>query len=127
MKAFSANDDLGIMQWFFDLEPVARGFNWPIDVKAFVTCKAQLDELTADETTTANEMLAMYNKIAGALGPSVMNVLLESDDAFPEINRSGKPTPPSGGKLALFVDKAGKRVMAETTKQWGMPVQFTLE
>ena len=126
MKAFSASDDLDVVQWFFDLQPVTKGLNWPIHVDGLVTAKQRLDTLLADSDSSAADVLAAYQKIDGALGPSVMTALLEDDEAFPEVNRSGQPTPPAGGKVTLFVDHAGKRVMAETTKVWGMPVKFTL-
>jgi len=116
-----------VVQWFFDLSPVASGLNWPVHVDALVESKRALDAFLAEPTTHAADVLAAYQKLHGALGPTVMNTLLESDDAFPEVNRSGKPTPPANGKIILFVDRDGRCVVAETTKQWGMPVQFSIQ
>lgn len=114
-----------VVQWFFDLEPVAKGFNWPIHVDGLVHSKTQLDALIASKAT-ADSVLAAYQKFAGAVGPSVMNALLESDDAFPEVNHSGKPTPPADGQVTLYVDATGKRVLAKTTKEWGQPATFSV-
>jgi hypothetical protein len=118
--------DMEAVQWFFDLQPVASGFNWPVHVDALVESKRALDALLAEPITHAADVLAAYQKLHGALGPTVMNTLLESDDAFPEVNRSGQPTPPASGKIVLFVDRTGRAVVAETTKQWGMPVTFSI-
>lgn len=116
-----------VVQWFFDLEPVATGFNWPIHVDGLVESKQHLDTLLSSDTTPAADVLRAYEKVASAVGPTVMNALLLSDEAFPEVNRSGQPTPPAGGRVTLFVDHAGKRVLAQTTTEWGMPAKFTIE
>jgi hypothetical protein len=105
---------------------VATGFNWPVHVDAFVEAKRCLDALLAEPKTHAADVLAAYSQLHGALGPTVMTTLLESDDAFPEVNRSGKPTPPANGKIILFVDRDGRCVVAETTKEWGMPPKFSI-
>jgi hypothetical protein len=118
--------DIDVIQWFFDLEPVTKGFNWPVSVRRFIEAKQALDAVLKAKRP-ARAVLEAYEQIDGALGPTVMNTLLEADDAFPEVNHSGKPTPPSPGKVTLYVDPEGKRVLAETTKQWGMPVKFTIE
>lgn len=115
-----------VVQWFFDLDPVAKGFNWPIHVDGMVHSKTRLDAVIASKLP-AESVLDAYQKFAGAVGPTVMNALLESDDAFPEVNHSGKPTPPSGGKVTLYVDVGGKRVLAEPTKEWGAAPKFSLE
>jgi hypothetical protein len=117
--------DNDAVQWFFDLERVASGFNWPVSVAMLAEGKQMLDSrITAK--ATARGVLAAYEKMLGALGPTVMTTLLESDDAFPEVNHSGKPTPPSPGKVTLYVDTDGKRVLAECTKEWGMPPKFSI-
>lgn len=118
--------DLETVQWLFDLQKVTEAFNWPVHVDGFVVSKRQLDTLVHGKAP-ASEVLGAYQKFAGAVGPSVMNALLESDDAFPEVNHSGKPTPPSPGKITLYVDPQGQRVLAEVTKEWGMPAKFYLE
>lgn len=119
-------DPIEIVQWFFDLDPVAKGFNWPIHVNGMATSKHELDDLIRTKSS-AESVLDAYQKFAGAVGPTVMNALLESDDAFPEVNHSGKPTPPSGGKVTLYVDVGGRRVLAEPTKEWGAAPGFSLE
>ena len=112
--------DMDVVQWLFDLEPIGKGFNWPVSVAGFVDAKRRLDRLVGSKSS-ANDVCGAYKAFSGAIGPTVMNMLLESDDAFPEVNHSDKPTPPSPGKVTLYVDPAGKRVLAETTKEWGMP------
>lgn len=119
-------DPIEIVQWFFDLDPVAKGFNWPIHVTAMATSKQELDDLIRTKSS-AESVLGAYQKFAGAVGPTVMTALLESDDAFPEVNHSGKPTPPAPGKITLYVDVGGKRVLATTTTEWGAAPQFSLE
>lgn len=109
-----------VVQWFFDLEPVAKGFNWPIHVDGLVRSKTQLDAAIASKRP-ADSVLAAYEQFAGAVGPTVMTALLLSDDAFPEVNHSGKPTPPADGKVTLYVDTDGKRVLATPVKEWGQP------
>jgi len=56
-----------------------------------------------------------------------MASLLQSDDAFNEVNHSGKPTPPAGGKVTLYVDPAGKRVLAEIVLTHGVPPVLSVE
>lgn len=112
--------DIDVVQWFFDLEAIGKGFNWPVSVAGLIDAKRRLDGLTASKAPS-NDVCEAYKAFAGAIGPTVMTALLESDDAFPEVNHSDKPTPPSPGKVTLYVDPAGKRVLAETTKEWGMP------
>lgn len=118
--------EIETVQWLFDTEVFTKALNWPVNVDGLVFAKRQLDEATAAKSAAA-DVLAAYQKFAGAIGPTVMNMLLESDDAFPEVNHSGKPTPPSPGKVTLYVDKAGKRVLAATTKEWGMAPTITVE
>lgn len=118
--------ELEIVQWFFDLEPVARGFNWPVSADRMVQAKRNVDQLVAAKST-ADDVLTGYKIFAGAVGPTVMTALLMSDDAFPEVNHSGKPTPPANGKITLYVDKDGKRVLVQTSKEWGQAPQFSVE
>lgn len=119
-------DSLEAVQWFFYLDPVSRGFNWPIDVGMMVDGKQSIDKLVSSKAS-AVDVEAAYRAFAGAVGPTVMTALLISDDAFPEVNHSGNPTPPSGGKVTLYVDTAGKRVLAQTTMEWGQPPTFSVE
>jgi hypothetical protein len=117
--------DSEVAQWFLDLDPIASGFNCVILVESMGAAKRQLDEAIACKQP-AEKVQAAYEKIGGALGATVFTVLLESDDAFPEVNHSGKPTPPSPGKVTLYVDPAGKRLLVEATKQWGMHPKFSV-
>lgn len=118
--------DSEVMQWLFDTEVFTKALNWPVHVDGLIPSKRALDAAIAGKQP-ADDVLVAYTKFAGAIGPTVMNMLLESDDAFPEVNHSDKPTPPSPGKVTLYVDPNGKRVLAECTKEWGMPPKFTVE
>lgn len=120
------SDDLSIVQWLFDTDVFTKALNWPANVERLVLAKRELSA-AAQSKPTAAEVLASYQKFAGAIGPSVMNMLLQSDDAFPEVNHSGKPTPPSPGKVTLYVDPTGKRVLAECTKEYGVSPKFSVE
>lgn len=117
--------DANVMQWLFDLEKMSACFNWPVHVDGFIEAKRGLDAAVAKKAPAA-DVLRSYQKLSGALGPTVMNALLESDDAFPEVNHSGKPTPPAGGRVTLYVDRAGNRVLAACTKEWGMPPELSV-
>jgi hypothetical protein len=114
------------MQWLFDTEVFTKALNWPVHVDGLVFAKRQLDE-AMHAKATASDVEQAYRKFAGAIGPTVMTALLESDDAFPEVNHSDRPTPPSPGKVTLYVDPAGKRVLAETTKEYGVSPKFSVE
>jgi len=116
---------MNAIQWLFDTEVFTKALNWPVHVDGLTAAKRQLDAAVHGKAPAA-DVLAAYEKFAGAIGPTVMTMLLESDDAFPEVNQSGKPTPPSPGKVTLYVDPAGKRVLAECTKEWGIPPKFSL-
>lgn len=118
--------DNEVVQWFFDLEKISEGFNWPVSVDRMADAKRSIDGCVSRKAS-ADTVLEAYKAFAGAIGPSVMTLLLGSDDAFPEVNHSGKPTPPSPGKVTLYVDPKGKRVLAECTKEWGMPPKFSVE
>jgi hypothetical protein len=118
--------EIDVVQWFFDLERVTGCFNWPVNADRMVFAKRQLDEGLASKQA-AGDVLAAYLKLAGAVGPTVMTSLLQSDDAFPEVNHSGEPTPPSPGKVTLYVDPAGKRVLAEIVLTHGVPSKFSVE
>jgi hypothetical protein len=118
--------DTDVIQWFFDCEAITKGFNWPVHVDALTSGKRALDAAITSKAP-ADDVLAAYQKFAGSIGPTVMNLMLESDDAFPEVNHSEQPTPPSPGKVTLYVDPKGKRVLAECTKEWGVSPKFTIE
>lgn len=60
-----------------------------------------------------------YSKMAAAVGPTLMTVLLESDEAFPEVNHSGAGTPPASGRIVLYVDPDGACVLAECFTEYG--------
>lgn len=118
--------DLEIVQWLFDSEVFTKALNWPVHVEGLVAAKDMLDKSVRGKQPAAKVMDA-YKKFAGAIGPTVMTMLLQSDDAFPEVNHSGKPTPPSPGKVTLYVDPAGRRVLAEFFNEWGKSPVFTEE
>jgi hypothetical protein len=118
--------DSDVMQWFFDLERVTACFNWPISVAGLTTNKLALDSAIASKAH-AEAVMDAYQKFAGAVGPTVMSSLLQSDDAFPEVNHSGRLTPPADGKVTLYVDPKGKRVLAEVVLTHGMPSKFSVE
>jgi hypothetical protein len=118
--------DSDVMQWLFDTEVFTKSLNWPVHVDGLTAAKRGLDA-AASGKAPASDVLDAYKKFAGAIGPTVMNALLESDGAFPEVNHSGKPTPPANGRVTLYVDPAGKRVLAACTKEWGMAPVFSVE
>lgn len=118
--------ELEVVQWLFDSEVFTKAFNWPVHADGLVFAKRQLDEAVSSRAV-ASEVLDAYKKLSGALGPTVMTALLQSDDAFPEVNHSGKLTPPSPGKVTLYVDPTGKRVLAEGFDEWGKSPVFTVE
>jgi hypothetical protein len=117
--------DIETVQWLFDTEVFTKALNWPVHIDGLVLAKQQIDEAVSGKAT-AEDVLAAYEKFGGAIGPTVMTMLLESDDAFPEANYSGKPTPPSQGKVTLYVDRSGKRVLAEIFKEWGKSPVFSI-
>jgi hypothetical protein len=117
--------DVDVIQWLFSLEQFITGMNWPVDVAELIQAKRSLDRLVAGQAP-AVDVLKAYRAFDAAIGPTVMVMLLQSDDAFPEINHSEEPTPPSPGKVTLYVDPAGRRVLAECTDQWGMPPKLTV-
>ena len=116
--------EIETVQWLFDTEVFTKALNWPVHIDGLVLAKQQIDTAVTGKAT-AEDVLAAYEKVGGAIGPTVMTMLLESDDAFPEANHSGKPTPPSPGKVTLYVDPTGRRVLAECFKEWGKPPRFT--
>jgi len=119
-------DDAAVIQWLFDTEVFTKALNWPVHVDGLLSAKRGLDASIASKRP-ADDVLAAYREFAGAIGPTVMTALLESDDAFPEVNHSGKPTPPADGKVVLYVDPAGNRVLAACTKEWGVAPAFCVE
>ncbi len=118
--------EIETMQWLFDTEVFTKALNWPVHIDGLVLAKQQIDTAVTGKAT-AEDVLAAYEKFSGAIGPTVMTMLLESDDAFPEANHSGKPTPPSPGKVTLYVDRSGKHVLAECFKEWGKSPRCTAE
>ena len=118
--------EIETVQWLFDTEVFTKALNWPVHIDGLVLAKQQIDTAVSGKATAA-DVMAAYEKFGGAIGPTVMTMLLESDDAFPEANHSGKPTPPSPGKVTLYVDRSGKRVLAEVFKEWGKSPRFTVE
>ncbi len=117
---------MNVIQWLFDTEVFTKALNWPVNADGLVVGKRALDAAVASKAP-ADEVMEAYKKFAGAVGPTVMTSLLQSDDAFPEVNHSGKPTPPSPGKVTLYVDPSGKRVLAEVVLTHGMPPKFSVE
>jgi hypothetical protein len=118
--------DVDVIQWLFSLEHFVMGMNWPVDVPHLIQAKRLLDSLVTAKAP-ADAVLKTYTSFDAAIGPTAMTTLLQSDDAFPEINHSGRFTPPSPGKVTLYVDPAGRRVLAECSTQWGMPSHLTVE
>lgn len=124
MSQFQSDAD--VMQWLFDLEKITQAFNWPVGVQRLINAKRDMCKLIAAKAP-ASDVAEVYRAFSGALGPTAMTLLLESDDAFDEVNHSGKPTPPSPGKVTLYVDQQGKRVLAEFFKEFGKQPTFTVE
>jgi hypothetical protein len=89
-------------------------------VSLLCNCKRNLDACL-DRQAPAAEVLTFYEHFAGAVGPSLFTALLQSDDAFPELNFSDQPTPPADGNVVLYVDKDGKAVVATPNMEWGVP------
>ena len=117
--------DIEVIQWFFDLEKVSQGFNWPVNAAGLAAAKRKLDAAVRAKSS-AEDVLAAYKQFAGTIGPSGMNLLLQSDDAFPEVNHSGKPTPPAPGAVVLYVDPEGKCVVATPTNVWGAAPELSV-
>jgi hypothetical protein len=117
--------DVEVIQWLFDLEKFTLGMNWPVNVAGLIDAKRSLDRLIS-EGAPAIDVEGAYRRFAGAVGPTVMNGLLETDDAFPEVNHSGIPTPPADGRMILYVDLSGKRVVAEVAREWGKAPMFSM-
>jgi hypothetical protein len=119
-------NDIEVVQWFFYLSKITEGFNWPVHAEQLASGKRAIDSAVAARAP-AEDVLAAYKQFAGAVGPGVMTLLLTSDDAFPEVNHSGKDTPPSPGKVTLYVDPAGKRVLAACSTEWGAAPTWSIE
>jgi hypothetical protein len=118
--------DIEVIQWFFDLEKVSAGFNWSVNAGKLASSKRSLDTLVAAKSP-ASEVLSAYKEFAGAIGPTGMNLLLQSDDAFPEVNHSEKPTRPTPGMVVLYVDPDGRHVLAKPTNVWGAAPELFLD
>jgi len=109
---------MDVIQWLFDTEVFTRALNWPVNADGMVFAKRLLDEGLQAKQAAADVMRA-YEKFAGAIGPTVMTALLESDEAFPEVNHSGAGTPPASGRIVLYVDPDGACVLAECFTEYG--------
>ena len=118
--------DIEVIQWFFDLEKVSAGFNWSVNASKLAMAKRRLDSLVAGKAH-ANDVLAEYKEFAGAIGPTGMNLLLQSDDAFPEVNHSDRPTRPAPEMVVLYVDPDGRHVLAKPTNVWGAAPELFAE
>lgn len=116
-------DDLDVIQWLFDTEVFTKALNWPVDVDSLVAAKLALDEAVTLKAP-ASDVADAYEKFAAAIGPTVMASLLQGDDAFPEVNHFDGLTPPSPGKVTLYVDPFGGRVLADVPTAHGMPPEF---
>jgi hypothetical protein len=114
-----------VMQWFFDLQKVSEGFNWHINVASLEASKQHLDKVIGN-AEPATVVCEAYKKFSAAVGPTVMTALLQSDDAFPEVNHSGKLSPPGGGKVLLYVDKLGTTLWGKFTLVWGEAPTFVI-
>jgi hypothetical protein len=117
--------DADVFQWLFDTEVFTKALNWPVHVDGLLTAKRALDACVNGKKP-ADDVATAYKQFAGAIGPTVMTALLQGDDAFPEVNHSDKPTPPSPGKVTLYVDPSGQRVLAEFFNEWGKAPVFTV-
>jgi len=118
-------DDMEILGWFFHLEAITKGTNWPISPGGLADGKRAIDK-AVDSKGSADDVMAAYKKFAGAVGPTVMTMMLNSDDAFPEVNYSAKPTPPASGGVVLYVDESGKSLVARTFMTWGKAPEFSV-
>jgi hypothetical protein len=117
--------ELEVVQWLFDTEVFTKALNWPVNADRMVFARRMLEEGLQGKQP-AEDVMRAYETFAGAVGPTVMSSLLQSDDAFPEVNHSGRLTPPSAGKVTLYVDPKGKRVLAEVVLTHGMPPKFSV-
>lgn len=115
-----------VIQWLFDCGPVARAFGFPVHVEGLIDAGRRVAALVNNPDAQAADVATAYEKLAGAIGPEVMKALLVDEDSIQEFNYSGKPIPPAGGDIVLFVDKSGRRVVATTPKTHGIAPQFTV-
>jgi hypothetical protein len=118
--------DIEVIQWLFDRDAVSTGFNFPVSADRLVAAKRGIDAAVAGKSPAA-DVAAEYEKFAGAIGPTVMNALLESDNAFVEVNHSANLPVTPAGKVCLYVDSSGVRVLATPSKQWGLSPRFNVE
>jgi len=118
-------DDMEVMQWFFGLETIAKSCNWHINASSITQRKRELDAAVSS-AQPASVVAQAYKHMAAAFGPDLMKALLQSDDAFPEVNHSGKQSPPSGGMVMLYVDKSGSAVVADLPSEWGSAPLFAI-
>ena len=118
--------DADVTQWLFDCDALTRAFNFPVSVDRLIAAKRGIDKAVASRAPVA-DVAAEYAKFSGAIGPTVMNALLECEDAFLEVNHSHAIPVTPVGKLCLYVDPTGGRLLVQPTKEWGMPPRFTVE
>jgi hypothetical protein len=118
--------DAEVFRWLFSTGVFSKACNWPVHVDGLLESKREL-HAAVQRKQAADDVCRAYEKLAGAIGPTVMTSLLQADDAFPEVNHSDKPTPPSPGKVTLYVDPSGQRVLAEFFSVWGKAPVFTVE
>ena len=126
-KLLAGADGYDIVQWLFDAGPVSRAFGFPVHVAGLVTAGQRVANLIHDPKSVASDVCEAYKQLAGAIGPEVMKAILQDEDAIEEVNHSGKPTPPAGGDIVLFVDKSGRRVVVSAPKEWGKAPEFRVE
>jgi hypothetical protein len=69
------NAAVEVLQWFFDLDMMVETCNGPLDVEMFVESKQSLDSLLGAKKS-AEDVGAAYRRLALALAPNIMNVLL---------------------------------------------------
>lgn len=118
--------DSEVIQWLFDSEALTRAFNFPVSVDRLIAAKRGIDQAVARKAPVAT-VAAEYTAFANAIGPTVMNAVLECEDAFLEVNHSdAMPVTPTG-KQCLYIDPKGGRLLVQLAKEWGMVPRFTVE
>jgi len=68
-------EDMEILGWFFHLEAITKGTNWPISPRGLVDGKRALDKAIGSKGS-ADAVMAAYKEFAGAVGPTVMTMML---------------------------------------------------
>lgn len=126
-KLLSGADGYDVVQWLFDCGPVARAFGFPVHVAGLVSAGQKVATLIHSPASPASDVCDAYKQLAGSIGPEVMKAILQDEESIEEVNHSGKPTPPAGGDIVLFVDKSGRRVVVSVPKEWGAAPVFRVE